>query len=60
MNFKEQLTCNHCNEIFKNPIMLICCGKHICEHHIDELIANKTSPFSCLLCNQESIFGEAD
>jgi len=55
MNFKDELTCNHCNEIFKSPIMLNCCGKNICKHHIDDLLANKTShTFSCPFCNQEN------
>ena len=55
MNIKEELTCKHCNEIYRNPIILNCCGKSICKHHVDELIANKTSnTFSCSLCNQEN------
>lgn len=55
MNVKEILTCKYCNEVFKQPITLICCGKNICKQHIQELIKEKSSnTFSCPLCFQEN------
>ena len=37
MNAKEHLTCNYCNEIYKQPITLLC-GDNLCKQPIDELI----------------------
>ena len=55
MNIKETLSCKYCNQIFKHPITLICCGKNICKQHIEELIKEKsTNKFSCPLCFQEN------
>ena len=55
MNAKEKLTCKFCTKIYKDPIMLLCCGECICKHHIEELISNSSSnKFSCPLCNQEN------
>ena len=55
MNVKEILACKYCNEVFKQPITLICCGKNICKQHIQELIKEKSSnTFSCPLCFQEN------
>ena len=56
MNIEEDLTCKCCNEIFKNPITLNCCGDNICKHHIEQLITNSTSnQFACPLCNQDNV-----
>ena len=52
MNAKEHLTCSYCNEIFKQPIALLC-GDTICKQHIDELISN--NKFLCPLCNKENL-----
>ena len=55
MNAKEHLTCSYCNEIYKQPIALLC-GDTICKQHIDELITNNsTNKFTCPLCNKESL-----
>jgi hypothetical protein len=55
MNIKEKLSCTYCNQIFRHPITLICCGKNICKKHIEELINEKsTNTFSCPLCSQEN------
>ena len=55
MNAKEHLTCSYCNEIYKQPIALLC-GDTICKQHIDELISNNsTNKFTCPLCNKESL-----
>jgi hypothetical protein len=55
MNIKEELTCSYCHEIYNQPVMLNCCGDHICKQHIEELIANKpSSQFICPLCNREN------
>ena len=37
MNAKEHLACNYCNEIYKQPITLLC-GDNLCKQPIDELI----------------------
>ena len=55
MNIQEDLTCKCCNKIYKNPILLTCCGENICKSHVDDLISNKsTSKFACPLCSQEN------
>ena len=55
MNIKERLTCKCCNEIFINPITLVC-GDSICKHHIDELVSSNTSEkFKCPLCDKENL-----
>ena len=55
MNVKEKLSCKCCNNVFKKPITLICCGNNICKQHIDELInENSSNNFSCPLCLQEN------
>ena len=56
---KKKLECKHCNEIYKVPITLVCCGNNICKQHIDELIPSDSSSaasnkFYCPLCNQEN------
>ena len=51
MNIKEELTCQYCNQIFKHPIILNCCGENICKHHVDEMVSNK---FLCPLCKEEN------
>jgi hypothetical protein len=54
MNFKEELTCKYCHEIYTNPIALNCCGETICKPHIDEIFSNKsTNKCKCPLCDQE-------
>ena len=45
------LTCQYCNQIFKHPIILNCCGENICKHHVDEMVSNK---FLCPLCKEEN------
>jgi hypothetical protein len=40
MNIKEELTCKYCNEVYKNPITLNCCGENICKQHVEELTSN--------------------
>ena len=55
MNAKEKLTCKFCSKIYKDPIMLICCGESICKHHIEDLISSGSSnKFPCPLCNEEN------
>ena len=55
MNIKQELTCNYCNEIFQNPILLTCCNENICKAHIEELISSSSSSeFTCPLCNGEN------
>jgi hypothetical protein len=55
MNIKEELTCKYCNEVYKNPITLNCCGENICKQHVEELTSNNTSKtFACPLCNEEN------
>ena len=54
MTIKKELTCQYCNEIYKNPITLAC-GDSICKHHIQELISNSSiNKFNCPLCNKEN------
>jgi hypothetical protein len=54
MNIKEELTCQVCNKIFKDPITLSC-GKNICKHHIKELISKSASnKFTCPFCYKEN------
>ena len=54
MNFKEELKCKYCHEIYTNPIALNCCGETICKPHIDEIFSNKsTNKCKCPLCDQE-------
>ena len=54
MNIKEELTCQHCYEIYNNPVTLAC-GNNICKHHIEELISKSASnKFTCPFCNEEN------
>ena len=54
MNIKEELTCKYCHEIYKNPIILNCCGENICRQHIDELISvSLSNKLTCPICNAE-------
>ena len=55
MNFKEDLTCKYCNEIYKDPITFAC-GDSICKHHVEELsrLNNSANKFMCPICNEES------
>ena len=55
MNIKERMTCKYCNQVYNNPITLLC-GDSICKHHLDELIStNSTNKFNCPICNEESL-----
>ena len=55
LNIKKKLECKHCNEIYKQPITLVCCGNVICKQHVQEFISNSSSnKFTCPLCNQEN------
>ena len=56
MNIKERLTCKYCNNIYKDPITLTCCGDNICKQHIEELTSTNTSnKFKCPLCDEENV-----
>jgi hypothetical protein len=56
MNIKDTLTCNYCNEIYKCPVSLNCCGENLCKRHIDELISNDSSnKLVCPFCNHENV-----
>ena len=55
LNIKRKLTCNFCDEIYKDPILLNCCGESIWKHHVQELISNNSSnKFTCPLCNEQN------
>lgn len=55
MNIKDDLTCNYCNQIFNNPVLLTCCSENICKQHLEELMSNNSSnKFNCPLCNNEN------
>jgi len=55
MNIKEKLTCTYCNEIYKDPTTLSCCGNNICKRHVEELMSNNSSnKFMCPICNKEN------
>ena len=45
MNIIESLTCKFCNEIYKDPVALSCCGKNICKNDIDDLNDICACPF---------------
>ena len=55
MNIKEQMTCKFCNQVYNNPITLLC-GDSICKHHLDELIStNSSDKLNCPVCNKENL-----
>ena len=55
MNIKEKLTCNYCNEIYKQPVTLAC-GDTICIEHIDKIISSDSGKrLICPICNQEHV-----
>ena len=55
MNIKERLTCKYCNNIYKDPITLTCCGDNLCKQHIEELTStNSPNGFPCPLCNEQN------
>jgi hypothetical protein len=49
MNIKDDFTCKHCNETFKEPVSLICCGENVCKTHIEQL---HTENLSCIFCGE--------
>ena len=55
MNIKEKLTCKYCNNIYKNPITLTCCGDCLCKEHINDLLSiDETNTFSCPFCDEKT------
>ena len=55
MNAKAHLTCKYCNEIYKDPINLTCCGDNLCKSHIKEITSKSSSnKFTCPLCQEEN------
>ena len=55
MNIKEKLTCKYCNQIFKEPVTLTCCGDCLCKEHINDLLSiDDTNTFICPLCNEKT------
>jgi chromosome segregation ATPase len=55
LNIKKKLECKYCNEIYKQPITLVCCGNVICKQHVQELLSKSSSnKFTCPLCYQEN------
>lgn len=57
MNITEELKCKYCNEIYKNPITLNCCGDNICKQHVEELLLreNSSNNFACPLCFDKNV-----
>ena len=51
MNIKDDFKCKHCNETFKDPVSLNCCGENICKKHIDDLLLQTTNA-SCMFCDK--------
>jgi len=54
---QDLLKCAICKEIFTGtPIILPCCNKTVCEHHIEKLNESATSKkrklFTCILCDK--------
>ena len=55
MNAREKLSCKYCNQIYKAPLTLTCCGGNICKQHIDEFISkNSSNIFLCPLCHNQN------
>ena len=53
MNVKEELTCKHCKKIYQDPVILVCCGEHLCKKHIDEIKKNSASNETpCPFCDE--------
>ena len=53
MVLKEKLECKHCNQIYKDPVTLICCGENICKQHITDFFAISNT-FDCPFCHQQN------
>ena len=53
MVIKEKLEFKHCNQIYKDPITLICCGGNICKQHINDFFAISNT-FNCPFCHQQN------
>jgi WD40 repeat protein len=56
MNIEEDITCSCCHAIYKDPVILNCCGNVICKEHIDAVLASlkQTSEKAvCPLCDSE-------
>ena len=51
MNIEKDISCKSCNQTYRDPIYLYCCGENICKTHIDELAS--TNLIVCPLCNSE-------
>ena len=55
MNMKENLTCKCCNQVYKEPIILTCCGESMCKQHINELLSiDDSNTFLCPFCNKQN------
>ena len=56
MNIEEDVTCMHCNGIYKDPVYLNCCENVICKVHIDAALTSvkqTSEKAGCPLCNSE-------
>ena len=53
MSAKEVLTCGICKEIYKSPVILLCCSETVCKNHVDEMINKSLNVFLCCLCSNE-------
>ena len=53
MNIKVKLECECCNQIYKDPVTLICCGGNICKQHINDF-SSISNTFRCPFCHQQN------
>ena len=55
MNIGKKLTCKYCNQIYKEPITLVCCGDSLCKKHVHDLLdIYDTNTFLCPFCNERN------
>ena len=53
MNITKLLTCDYCSKIYKDPVFLNCCGKHICKDDLNKKIETASLNAKCPLCEHE-------
>ena len=55
LNIKKKLECKHCYQVYKEPIILTCCGESMCKQHINELQSiDDSNKFLCPFCDKQN------
>ena len=53
MSASSILTCDICKEIYRSPVILLCCSETVCKNHVDDMINKSKNVLKCSLCSKE-------